>query len=150
MKTRQLLRSALLAVVLALALACTATASAASPRPKISGLQVSPRKVSSSGHLLKGRCVKTTAKTGKPCRLTITLRVSFALNTSAKLTIKLARRTSGGKMKPVAVLKRNSVGAAGALLIKRKFAPGRYSLTLTARSGSRKSTPKRASFRITG
>ena len=78
----------------------SATATIAVTPATLSGLHVSPSKLSLSGRKLKGRCVKTTGKNsrGPRCRLPIKLRVSYTLNGGAAVTITLSLKAPGERV----------------------------------------------------
>jgi hypothetical protein len=72
------------------------------PQPPLhmSGLRISPRKLSLSGRKVNGRCVTQTVRnrSKQSCRLAIKLKLTYRLNRADTVTLTFARITSGRKL----------------------------------------------------
>lgn len=140
--------------------------------PAISKLTVSPSKFSLSGRRVDGHCVRATKKNSHdgPCRRTISLRVSYALNVAARVILTLkqqapGRRTKGRCLRPTktnrkgksctrlirlrgSIVKNSSAGVTrftfNGTLGGHALGPGTYLLIATPGGGQ----PKRARFKI--
>ena len=68
--------------------------------PTLSGLHVSPTRLSIAGRKVGGRCVKPTAKNdaNRRCRLPIKLTISYTLSTSDTVTFALTTKLPGRKL----------------------------------------------------
>ena len=144
------------------------------PTPTLSGLRVSPAKLSLAGRKVKGSCVKPTKgnKGPRPCRRAIQLQISYALNVAAKVTFivtneAVGRKVNGRCMKPTTKNRKHSrctrlipihgqitnSGKAGANSLNlngtiggHKLAPGTYRLTGTPSGGASRTVK----FKLTG
>jgi len=149
---------------------------AAPAKPLLPSLSVSSRKVSLSGRMVGGRCVKPNAhnNASNRCRLPIKLKVSYTLAAAATLTITLKRQSTGRKVngRCVAPTKANQskaecmrlVSVPGQLtetatagsdtftfngkLSGKTLGPGTYRLTATPRAADRAGTPSSVTFTI--
>lgn len=70
-------------------------------RPVLSKLSIHPHRFSRAGRNVNGHCVPPTKtnKSKKPCRRTIKLHVSYALNASDVVTFTVKRQVPGRKVK---------------------------------------------------
>jgi hypothetical protein len=129
--------------------------SGSKPAPVLSGLVVTPRGVALTGRLVNGQCQPRTRsnRMHRPCTRPIALQITYRLDTSARVTLTLARqlpgRLAGGRC--VAPGRANtayrhcarSVAVPGALTVNGKYGmnalrfkasglrPGSYRLTAT-------------------
>ncbi len=142
--------------------------------PALSALSTTPRKFSTAGRLVAGRCVKPTKHSNarKHCRRAIKLKLSYTLNTPATVTITLKREAPGREVRGRCVkptdknrkhprcmllvalaggIVKTAAAGANAFTWNGKLAghtvgPGSYQLTATPTGGMRQTV----TFRITG
>lgn len=143
------------------------------PAPSLSGLKVSPRKISIAGRDVNGHCVRPTRKnhTHRSCRRSIKLKIRYSLNIAATITFTLRVKSPGRRVKGTCVkqTRRNRGHHARCTITKRisgslstlgvagpntfdfngkisghKLAAGSYVLTATPTGGQ----PRTAKFRI--
>ena len=133
-------------------------------KPAISSLRISPKGFSLAGRRVNGRCVKPTRHNhaNKHCTRPSTLRISYALNVAATVTLTLKRQVPGRKVngrcvKPTTKNRRHRkctrfVAAPGKLTLAghaganqstfngkiggHQLAPGTYQLITTPAGGS--------------
>ncbi len=143
------------------------------PTPSLSGLSVSPHKLSIAGRKVNGHCAKPTRKnkTDKSCHRSIEVKISYTLNVAATVTFTWQVKSPGRKVNGKCVKQTNknhkhhakctlttkisgsitATGSAGAnaftfngKLAGHTLAPGSYVLTATPTGGQ----PRTAQFTI--
>jgi len=143
-------------------------------KPTLSGLRVSPHRLSIAGREVKRRCVKATRKNSshKHCRLKIKLKISYTLNGPATVTFTLklkmpGRKAAGRCVKPTrhnhkhkkctrlvpihrSIVKAGAAGTNsftwGGKIADQALASGTYQLTATPTGGQ----PHTTTFTIVG
>lgn len=141
-------------------------------------MRVSLHRVSIAGRKVGGRCIKPTRqnKSHKYCRRPVRLKVTYALNAAATVTLTLKRQARGRKVKGRCAkqTKKNHkqlrcsrlvavpgsitlVGKAGANAFTftgkiggHKLGPGSYQLTATPTASGHTGTPQKVTFKIVG
>lgn len=130
------------------------------PAVAIAGLKVSPHKASLAGRLVKGHCVKQTAKnaSSKRCRRAAKFEVSYKLNARATVTFQLERISPGRTVKGrcvrqtarnhkrmpcsrlvragASIIETGSSGSNRFTLSRRRLGPGTYELSATPAGGA--------------
>jgi hypothetical protein len=138
--------------------------------PTLSGLKVSPHKLSLAGRKVSGKCVKPTSKNSRDpsCRRRVKLKISYTLNGAATVTFTLERKAAGRKVNgkcvkptgkhqqpckrmvtvPGELVKSGATGdntfTFDGKIGGHKLGPGSYQLTATPTGGK----PSQISFKI--
>jgi hypothetical protein len=142
--------------------------------PTLSNLGVSPRRLSLAGRRVAGTCKAPSSSNrgNPPCRQKLKLRLGFALDTAATVTIQFARLDSGRQQgarcakatkanrqhprctrsTPVGgpIAKQATAGTGTLALVRPTLPPGRYQLTATPSTPGHEGIPQSATFTITG
>jgi hypothetical protein len=147
-------------------IAASRTLALAIAPPLLSGLVVSPRRVSLAGRTVHGRCQPLTRsnRSARPCRLKLKLHLSFSVSAPATITVTFARispgrRVNGRCTKPTHCTRVTTLpgtmsravkpGANRITFIRSHLAPGTYRLTITPKANARPGTPHTATVTIT-
>lgn len=141
----------------------------AAPAPAVTGLKVSPKRVSIAGRRVHRRCVAPSKKNRRrpACTRKAKVTIRYTLNVAASVRFELVARLRGHRVRRRCVVQtgkrrkgkrctrrvaagkaivRTGVAGANKLVVSRKLAPGRYTVTVTPTGGR----ARRVSFKVVG
>lgn len=133
----------------------TVTVTAASPPPVITAARVSPKRISTAGRKVKGKCVKPTAKNEdhKPCKRSIKLTFSYSLSAPGKVELTVSGKRKGHKVWSGSIVTPGKAGANtfrwNGKLGSGRLGAGTYTVILTPIGSGGTGSPQKVTFRIT-